>query len=254
MPLHDWSRVSAGVFHAFHTSWITHLQDSLNAGVLPDSYYALAEQRAGLVRPDVLTLQAEENGASGPNANRDQAGGDPSVALADRPPQVALTVTAQTNEYAQLRRTLTIRHATGDRIVALIEVTSPANKDRKSSVEDFLEKALEALHAGYHLLLVDVHRPGHHDPRGMHGAIWAQIDEDHPYESPADKPFTLAAYVAKSPPTAFVEPLALGEELTEMPLFIDRDWYVPAPLEATYSAAYEAFPDRWKRVIEAAHS
>jgi hypothetical protein len=30
MPIHDWSRVDAGIFHAFHHDWITELARALN--------------------------------------------------------------------------------------------------------------------------------------------------------------------------------------------------------------------------------
>lgn len=30
MPMHDWTRVSAGTLHAFHNAWITHIQEALN--------------------------------------------------------------------------------------------------------------------------------------------------------------------------------------------------------------------------------
>ena len=46
MPIHDWSRVSAGTFHAFHNAWITHLQDALNSGILPQGFYAEIHQVA----------------------------------------------------------------------------------------------------------------------------------------------------------------------------------------------------------------
>ncbi len=47
MPIHDWTRVGAGVFHAFHHDWITELSRALNHGLLPLEYYALPEQIAG---------------------------------------------------------------------------------------------------------------------------------------------------------------------------------------------------------------
>ena len=61
MPVHDWQRVSAGMFHHFHCSWITHLGESLNDGRLPEGYYAMTEQHAGQTLPDILTLQASCN-------------------------------------------------------------------------------------------------------------------------------------------------------------------------------------------------
>src|SRR5688572_13910394 len=57
MPIHDWSRVDAGIFHDFHHAWIEEIKRALNAGLLPPEYYALAEQHAAGFGPDVLTLQ-----------------------------------------------------------------------------------------------------------------------------------------------------------------------------------------------------
>src|SRR4051794_1531398 len=50
MPVHDWTRVHAGLFHHFHQRWVQALCDRLNTGDLPPGYYALSEQyvlRAG---------------------------------------------------------------------------------------------------------------------------------------------------------------------------------------------------------------
>jgi hypothetical protein len=30
MPVHDWTRVDAGIFHDFHNAWITELRNVLN--------------------------------------------------------------------------------------------------------------------------------------------------------------------------------------------------------------------------------
>lgn len=59
MPIHDWTRVEAGVFHDFHTVWIGAIRNVLNEGLLPSGYYALAGQHAGRYITDVLTLHAE---------------------------------------------------------------------------------------------------------------------------------------------------------------------------------------------------
>ena len=56
MPVHDWTLVDAGIFHAFHTLWITHINEGLNEGLLPSGYYALPEQHAGESIADILTL------------------------------------------------------------------------------------------------------------------------------------------------------------------------------------------------------
>ncbi len=47
MPVHDWTRVIAGTFHDFHHEWIMAIKRTLNSGLLPSEYYAMAEQITG---------------------------------------------------------------------------------------------------------------------------------------------------------------------------------------------------------------
>jgi hypothetical protein len=58
MPIHDWTRVDAGIFHAFHHHWLTDLSRALNRGLLPAEYYALPDQIAGSPESDVLDSEA----------------------------------------------------------------------------------------------------------------------------------------------------------------------------------------------------
>ena len=58
MPIHDWTRVDAGIFHHFHQRWIGAITDVLNQRLLPADYYALAEQQGAGFEPDVLTLKS----------------------------------------------------------------------------------------------------------------------------------------------------------------------------------------------------
>ena len=50
---------------------------------------------------------------------------------------------------------------------------------------------------------------------------------------------------------AFIEPVAVGDPLPDMPLFLEPEVYVNVPLEETYQAAFTVQPERWKRVLEA---
>ncbi len=234
MAVHDWTRVDAGTFHAFHTAWITHLSETLNGGLLPSGYYALPEQHAGSRIADVLTLHSPlEESSRVP-------GGEGGLAVADAPPKTQRRLTASMASRS-LRRTLVIRHVSGHHVIALLEVVSPANKDRLAHVEEFVEKAEAALLHDVHLLVVDLFPPGRHDPRGMHGAIWERFD-DEPYAVPTDQPLTLASYTAGIQPVAYVEHLAVGSDLTDMPLFLNPDRYVNVPMELTYQAAFRGLP------------
>ncbi len=155
MPVHDWTRVDAGVFHSFHGAWITHLMGSCNGGLLPAGYYALAEQHASKRIADILTLELSEPSPPWNPVLRDRA-----VAVADAPPQVDLKLVADAKAaYRTLRRTLTIRHVSGHRVVALLEIISPGNIDRASSVQEFAAKIDSAIEAGLHVLVVDLFAP-----------------------------------------------------------------------------------------------
>ncbi|HEX7450185.1 MAG TPA: hypothetical protein VF306_21680 [Pirellulales bacterium] len=46
MPIHDWTRVDAGIFHHFHVMWAIALADKFNQGSLPHAHYALLERAA----------------------------------------------------------------------------------------------------------------------------------------------------------------------------------------------------------------
>ncbi len=245
MPVHDWTRVPAGIFHSFHNAWIAHLGETLNGGILPPDYYALGEQHAGRFVADVLTLHASrpEGGPAPPPPG--PSGG---LALTDAPPQVRRQLTG-TETYRQRRRTLAVRHVSGHRLVALVEIASPANKDRPESVEEIVVKTGEAFDLGVHVLLIDLLPPGRHDPRGLHGAVWSEFDEA-PYDLPVAEPLTLASYAAGPPVKAYVEHLAVGGALPEMPLFLHAERYVPVPLDAPYQAAYGGVPTFWREVLE----
>jgi hypothetical protein len=245
MPIHDWTRVNAGIFHDFHLSWIAEIRHTLNSGLLPPDYYALAEQIAGGLGPDVLTLQTPGTGGNG--TTRDTQG---VVAVATAPPKVRLTVRAEIDEYTLKQRTLVIRHVSQHRIVALLEILSPGNKASRHAMRSFLDKAASALAHGIHLLLIDLFPPGPRDPQGIHGALWQQV-ADGTHEQPADKPLTLAAYSAGPVKTAYIEMAAVGDVLPDMPLFLDPEQYVNVPLEATYRAAYEGVPRFYRNILEA---
>jgi len=244
MPLHDWTRVEAGIFHDFHNAWVTELRNALNGGLLPGDFYALAEQHAGRYIADVLTLHASSPSVEPPPLPL--PGG--AIALAEAPPRVRRKQTASAAA-RQRRRTLAIRHTSGHRLVALVEIVSPANKDREEHVTEFAVKCVSALELGIHLLVADLFPPGPHDPQGMHGVVWSRFD-DEPYDLPASEPLTLAAYAAGPLPEVYLEHLAAGGDLPDMPLFLRPDRYINVPLERTYQAAYRGVPGFWRDVLE----
>lgn len=241
MPIHDWTRVSAGTFHDFHCSWIPEIRNRLRTGILPEPFYAQVEPSTGGTVADVLTLQG-----GGEAREEEEAEG---VAVALAPPKVRLTATLEADLYAGRARPIVVRHGSDDRIVALIEILSPGNKAARFPFRTFVEKAASIVARGHHLLLVDLFPPGPRDPTGIHGAVWSGLGDDS-FSPPDGLPLTLASYSAGPPVTAYVEPTAVGLPLTPMPLFLGPDRYVEVPLEETYLATYRVVPRRWREVLD----
>ncbi len=61
---------------------------------------------------------------------------------------------------------------------------------------------------------------------------------------------TLAAYSAGSEKVAYVENVAVGDRLADMPIFLTPDHYVPCPLEASYGVTWGVFPAALKGPLE----
>lgn len=246
MPVHDWTLVEDGIFHALHVAWLPLIQKALNAGVLPPGYYALAEQHAGRTIADVITLQESTEPSTKLLSPPDEGG----IAVAEAPPRVRRKQTLN-GSFLTLQRSLAIRHVSGHELIALIEVLSPANKDRVKHVEEFTAKVESALDAGIHVLLIDLFPPGPHDPQGIHGAMHQMLEPSSElYDLPADEPLTLASYVAGARIDVYLEHLGVGAALPEMPLFLSSKRYVNVPLESTYQSAYEGMPSFWRSVLE----
>ena len=246
MPIHDWTRVDAGLFHAFHQGWITSLCNALNRGALPPDYFALAEQSVKGPVPDVLALRLSK-GKMGPVKDSPGGGG---VAVEAHPPRARLVQRVEDIIYVRKADRVTVRHRHGQ-VVAVIEIVSPGNKASKAELRAFVQKACELIQQGVHLLVIDLFPPTKRDPQGIHEAIWSELAGDD-FTLPADKPLTLAAYDAGPPEVvAYVEPVTVGDILPDMPLFLRPEYYVPAPLEATYRTNWGDFPAALKGLLDA---
>jgi hypothetical protein len=245
MPIHDWTRVAAGIFHHFHHEWITEIARALNGGLLPDDYYAMEEQQAAGFGPYVLTLQTRE-----PDPEPPTAGGGPAATATLTRPTARFTAHADAEFYRRKKSSIVIRHVSGDRIVAVLEIVSPGNKAARNAFRALLDKALELLEHKIHLLLIDLFPPTPRDPHGLHAALWSELVENDAFVPPPDKPLTLAAYESDLGVTSYVETVAVGDALPSMPLILQPGGAVVIPLEDTYQGAWRAVPRRWRRVLE----
>ena len=244
MPVHDWSRIDANLFHHFHQQWTIAICNTLNAGLLPAGYSALVEQHAGGLVPDVLALERR----SRPGHPAEPARG----VLTATPPKTSVVKQAKAVLAARGNRVV-IRHRLGE-VVCVVEIVSPGNKSGRAALRTFVEKTIGFLRQGIHMLVIDILPPTPRDPQGIHKAIWDEIEEE-PFELPPGKPLTLAAYVAGdllggSETTAYVELIGVGDSFPDMPAYLERNGHVLVPLEATYEAAWATCPADFRELVE----
>ncbi len=241
MPIHDWCRVDRGVFHHFHQAWTIELSYALNAGKLPTGYFALAEQFADGRLHDVVTLQHHDPSSI-------PAESTAGVAIGEVPPRASYVTSVEADAYAERANRIVIKHRLGN-VVAVIEIISPGNKSSRHALRSLVGKAVDLIRRGIHLLVVDLFPPSPRDPEGMHKAIWDEF-RDEPFELPPDKPLTLTAYFAGELKTAYVERLGIGDTLPALPIFLNEETYVPAPLEESYRATWEKLPPPLREYVE----
>jgi hypothetical protein len=244
--IHDWTRVGADTWHPFHLRWISEMERSLN-GCLPPGYYADPERSAPPYIPDILTLQEATDEIMDDVEDDASAGVATAPAVATEPKLTVHLTQDATPSYTERR--IAIRHESGDRLVAILELSSPANKDRPKSVEKFVKKTIDALASSVHVSVIDLLPPTPHDAPGLitRCAEAADLGE---LIAPPGKPLMIGAFNAHI--ELWAEPLAVGDALPDLPIFYREDRFVNIPLAATYAAAWEATPKRWRKVIEAA--
>jgi hypothetical protein len=223
-------------WESFHTTWASAIADALNDDWLPPGYFAEEQVTAGgRVEIDVATFSAAE-----PVTVGEPGSGGASVLLqsprAWTVPEPTLVLPLVRLEEFAVR---IYQPEGGPTLVAAIELVSPANKDRPESRRAFAAKCAAYLHAGISLAVIDAVTSRTAD---LHGELMRLLHPETPLS--AASPLFAAAYRAvqqegESVVECWREPLAVGDVLPRLPLFIDAATAVPLDLETTYTAAVE---------------
>lgn len=215
MPVHDWTRVDAGIFHAFTFGWVAELSRRLNEALDSRTHYAL-------IAPAFFSPSDPDYLNPGPDAD-----------LA----------------YTRRQKRITIHAIPGDRVVAIVEIVGPTLKRCPGRFRRFVLRCREAIRNGIGLCVFDLIPPIPAAANGVHRLIWSPFGGPR-FPLPADKPLTLAAYAGGPVKRAYVEPVAVGDSLPDMPLFLTPETYVPVLLDATYREAWAKMPHPWRDVLE----
>lgn len=217
---------------SFHGAWAEAMALRLNQLLLPEHFVAEARVKlGGQVEIDVGTF-AEEGV---PSASA--AGG---VAVW-APPQPSATAPLDFHA-TDVFEVQIVKEEGGPRLVAAIELVSPANKDRPSHRRMFAVKCASYLQSGISVMVVDVvtERTGN-----LHAELLQLLDVRLPTSGQGSHDLYAAAYriLAGSEGLCletWAETLTLRQALPTLPLWIMPEVALPMDLELTYQAACAA--------------
>jgi len=220
-------------WEGFHTAWLSYISEALNR-VLPAGYFAEEEGHAGAnVEIDVATFHSPDP-AEAAAAPEWAAGG---VGVAAAPwvvPAAAATVPVAFADDFEVR---VIAERGGRRLVAAVELVSPANKDRPETRRAFATKCASYLHQGVGVVVVDVVTDRHAD---LHDEIVSRLGSPGAARLPGGGRLAAVAYRPirrdeRDEIDIWPEPLAVGRPLPTLPLWLDAVTYARLDLDATYA-------------------
>jgi hypothetical protein len=201
-------------WHAFHNAWATYLSAQLNSR-LPAGYFAEPNVQFGI---EIDVAAFDEGTTTQPTA----------IDWTPPPPHrsVPVSLTGAVVEVGVFSR------AGGPVLAGAVELVSPSNKDRPASHDALVSKCAAYVQAGVGVVLVDVVTEGTVD---FHQALLARLGTD----VEPGSPLYAAAYrpVERAGATAldvWHAPLAVGQPLPTLPLWLRGGLCLPVELQATY--------------------
>jgi hypothetical protein len=219
-------------WQSFHGFWAAALGESLNV-LLPRRYYAEIHTHTGTdIEADVAEFEQRqvpaEQEVNGP------AGG---VALQTyAPPSAVMTMPAVFPDDLEVQVYDTRDGAT---LVGVVELVSPANKDRPESRRAFASKCAAYLQRGLGVVVVDIVTVRRFN---LHDELVRVMGLDAAFIMPPETFLYAVAYrpvhrEAANQIDVWPNPLAVGQTLPVLPLGLRGGPLAPVDLEATYLEA-----------------
>jgi len=237
MPLRDHFRPpvdNVASWEEFHGQWpaviVQHLRKKLPAGYIAGPRV----HSSSYVEIDVAAFETQES--PWPPATDESNGGVATAVWAPPQASVAVETTLQSNDEYEVRIYDAKR---GRRLVAAVEVVSPANKDRPENRNVFIAKCVELLRKGVAVSIVDLVTVRHFN---FYTELLAFIGHSDPTLG-AEPPNIYAVscrWVERGKRTlleAWSHTLAIGKPLPTLPLWLTSDLVVPLDLEQSYEQA-----------------
>jgi hypothetical protein len=218
-------------WESFHSAWANAIVGWLNQNVLPEHYRAIPQVHIGArVEIDAATFRfGEENAAPG--------NGTATAVWA--PPQAKLAAAVGFGDTDTFE--VQVRDKTRRRLVAAVELVSPANKDRATHRRDFAVKCASYLRQHISVIVIDVVTERRDN---LHGELMQLLALPTELFEAGAFPLYAVAYRLKIQMEEqrlelWPEELQVGATLPTLPLWIGEEEAVPLDLEASYLAACE---------------
>jgi Protein of unknown function (DUF4058) len=219
-----------------HGAWPTVIVMALNKK-LPPNYVAAPQIHLGTYQVDVASFEQEE--AFDPLSLRSEVEGSVATAVWS-PPQPTLTVAMDLPDVDEYEVRVYEDDKHERRLVAAVEIVSPANKDRPENRRLFVAKCAELLRRQVSVTLVDL-------VTTRQGNLYADLLELIGRSDPSLAPMPPSTYAAacrwrhlgvppRNPPRleTWTHTLAIGQPLPTLPLWLSENLAVPLELEASY--------------------
>lgn len=245
MPLYDLTRLQFpgddSIYHHFHAAWLISIADALNQSFPEESgFEAIFEKKATPIEADIVTIDTLEQELGGriPEVFDSLELSNPAVSFVNP-------------IFPEEAKDITIRTPSG-KIISVIELTSPGNKNATGKVSNYTANALSYLRQGINYLIIDALPPTNFVDT-FHNLI-AELLDGKPLYPPEGKHFYAISYrillnfdlVIETYPTWF----GLGETLPTVPLFLIDELRVAIDLETTFMAAFKRLPPRHRRKLQ----
>jgi hypothetical protein len=235
---------SPRLFPGLHSGLIFAIKELLQPS-LPEKYYAESDQYVWLetshryIEPDVNVM----SGRRGRKPRRRRAG-QGAVAVAEleasQPVVIAVETVEEDEHVERFLEIRELRRGGRDRLVATIEVVSPANKTPgHTGFDKYREKQREVLAAQAHLIEIDLLRKGTHV---------TAVPRDLAREEAGPFDYHVSVHRFDRPKDYFFYPIRLEQRLPAIMIpLLPGDPEVLLDLQAAFNRAYDAGPYR-KRI------
>jgi Protein of unknown function (DUF4058) len=234
MPLRDHFRVGRNHgWSEIHGGWPMEICRHLLT-ILPKGFRGTPQVHSGAPSEiDIATFEYD-----GTPASRYLEGGTTATLLQESP---TLTIEADLSDQDEFEVRI-YNEEMGRELVAMIELISPSNKDRPESRDKFVNKCVGLLQKGICVSMVDLITPRRSN---LYVEVLARLGATDP--NLGLLPPHLYAVTMRSRPRpkgrelvdAWFYPMAIGEPLPTIPIWLRPDLRVSLPLETSYESTCE---------------